>query len=108
MCELIADGVHLHDGMLAYVARTAGPDRTALVTDAIRPGLALYGLLPDWARGRNPGLEPALSLRALPPLSEPHRAFEALDLDDRDRVRVAAEAPAAADRPHDGADEHRL
>jgi alanine racemase len=35
-------------------------------TDAIRPGLALYGLLPDWARGRNPGLEPALSLRALP------------------------------------------
>jgi alanine racemase len=34
--------------------------------DAIRPGLALYGLLPDWARERNPGLEPALSLRALP------------------------------------------
>jgi N-acetylglucosamine-6-phosphate deacetylase len=33
--ELIADGVHLHDGMLAYVARSAGPDRTALVTDAI-------------------------------------------------------------------------
>jgi N-acetylglucosamine-6-phosphate deacetylase len=35
VCELIADGVHLHDGMLAYVARSAGPDRTALVTDAI-------------------------------------------------------------------------
>jgi alanine racemase len=34
--------------------------------DAIRPGLALYGLVPDWARERNPGLEPALSLRALP------------------------------------------
>ncbi|GLY96965.1 N-acetylglucosamine-6-phosphate deacetylase [Actinoplanes sp. NBRC 103695] len=33
--ELIADGVHLHDGMLAFAARTAGPDRTALVTDAI-------------------------------------------------------------------------
>jgi N-acetylglucosamine-6-phosphate deacetylase len=33
--ELIADGVHLHDGMLAYAARTAGPDRAALVTDAI-------------------------------------------------------------------------
>lgn len=33
-CELIADGVHLHDGMLAFAARTAGPDRTALVTDA--------------------------------------------------------------------------
>ena len=34
--------------------------------DAVRPGLALYGLVPDWARERNPGLEPALSLRALP------------------------------------------
>jgi len=34
--------------------------------DAVRPGLALYGMVPDWARERNPGLEPALSLRALP------------------------------------------
>ncbi|HLU33546.1 MAG TPA: N-acetylglucosamine-6-phosphate deacetylase [Natronosporangium sp.] len=33
-CELIADGAHLHDGMLAFAARTAGPGRTALVTDA--------------------------------------------------------------------------
>jgi N-acetylglucosamine-6-phosphate deacetylase len=34
-CELIADGVHLHDGTLAFAASAAGPDRTALVTDAI-------------------------------------------------------------------------
>jgi N-acetylglucosamine-6-phosphate deacetylase len=34
-CELIADGVHLHDGTLAFAAAVAGPDRTALVTDAI-------------------------------------------------------------------------
>ena len=34
VCELIADGAHLHDGMLAFAARTAGPARTALVTDA--------------------------------------------------------------------------
>jgi N-acetylglucosamine-6-phosphate deacetylase len=34
VCELIADGVHLHDGMLGFTARTA-PGRTALVTDAI-------------------------------------------------------------------------
>ena len=34
-CELVADGVHLHDGTLAYVAATAGPDRAALITDAI-------------------------------------------------------------------------
>ena len=32
--------------------------------DAIRPGLALYGLLPAWAADRDPGLRPALSLRA--------------------------------------------
>lgn len=38
----------------------------AAFADAVRPGLALYGLVPDWARERNPGLEPALSLRALP------------------------------------------
>jgi N-acetylglucosamine-6-phosphate deacetylase len=35
VCELIADGVHLHDGMLSFAARVAGPDRVALVTDAI-------------------------------------------------------------------------
>ncbi len=34
-CELIADGVHLHDGTLAFAASVAGPDRTSLVTDAI-------------------------------------------------------------------------
>jgi N-acetylglucosamine-6-phosphate deacetylase len=35
VCELIADGVHLHPGMLAFAARAAGPDRTALITDAM-------------------------------------------------------------------------
>jgi N-acetylglucosamine-6-phosphate deacetylase len=35
VCELIADGVHLHPGMLAFAARSAGPDRTALITDAM-------------------------------------------------------------------------
>jgi alanine racemase len=34
--------------------------------DAVRPGLALYGLLPAWASDRDPGLVPALSLRARP------------------------------------------
>lgn len=33
--ELIADGVHLHDGALAFAARTAGSERTLLVTDAM-------------------------------------------------------------------------
>jgi alanine racemase len=34
--------------------------------DAVRPGLALYGLLPSWAADRDPGLSPVLSLRARP------------------------------------------
>ena len=34
--------------------------------DAVRPGLALFGLMPAWAAGRDVGLRPALSLRALP------------------------------------------
>ena len=35
VCELIADGIHLHDGMLTFAARAAGPHRAALITDAI-------------------------------------------------------------------------
>jgi len=35
VCELIADNVHLHPGMLAFAARAAGPDRAALITDAM-------------------------------------------------------------------------
>ncbi len=33
--ELIADNIHLHPGMLAFAATTAGPDRAALITDAM-------------------------------------------------------------------------
>ncbi|MDZ5441313.1 N-acetylglucosamine-6-phosphate deacetylase [Micromonospora sp. 4G57] len=35
VCELVADGVHLHDGMLGFAASVAGPDRAALITDAM-------------------------------------------------------------------------
>ncbi|HET6484094.1 MAG TPA: N-acetylglucosamine-6-phosphate deacetylase [Actinoplanes sp.] len=34
-CELIADNIHLHPGTLAFAAHTAGPDKAALITDAI-------------------------------------------------------------------------
>jgi alanine racemase len=34
--------------------------------DAIRPGLGLYGMAPGWAVDRELGLQPALSLKALP------------------------------------------
>jgi alanine racemase len=45
--------------------------------DAVRPGIALYGLLPSWARDRDPGLRPVLRLKARPlrlfdlPVGEP-------------------------------------
>jgi N-acetylglucosamine-6-phosphate deacetylase len=35
VCELIADGIHMHPGMLSFAAKAAGPDRSALVTDAM-------------------------------------------------------------------------
>jgi N-acetylglucosamine-6-phosphate deacetylase len=35
VCELVADGIHLHDGMLRFAAHTTGPNRSALVTDAM-------------------------------------------------------------------------
>ena len=35
VCELIADNIHLHPGMLAFAAHAAGPDRAALITDAM-------------------------------------------------------------------------
>jgi N-acetylglucosamine-6-phosphate deacetylase len=35
VCELVADGVHLHDGTLAFAAAVTGPDRAALITDAM-------------------------------------------------------------------------
>ncbi len=34
--------------------------------DAVRPGLLLYGIAPDWATDRDLGLRPALSIHALP------------------------------------------
>jgi N-acetylglucosamine-6-phosphate deacetylase len=34
-CEFVADGVHLHDGTLAFATGVTGPDRAALVTDAM-------------------------------------------------------------------------
>lgn len=44
-------------GILAGAAEAA---------DAVRPGLALYGLAPSWAAGRETDLRPALSLKAKP------------------------------------------
>jgi N-acetylglucosamine-6-phosphate deacetylase len=37
VCELVPDGVHLHDGALTFAVEVAGPDRAALITDALPP-----------------------------------------------------------------------
>ncbi|AGL21313.1 N-acetylglucosamine-6-phosphate deacetylase [Actinoplanes sp. N902-109] len=35
ICELVADGIHLHDGTLRFAAHATGPDRAVLITDAM-------------------------------------------------------------------------
>jgi N-acetylglucosamine-6-phosphate deacetylase len=35
VCELVADGIHLHDGTLTFATAAAGSTRIALVTDAL-------------------------------------------------------------------------
>lgn len=35
VCELIPDGIHLHDGTLAFAAKVTGADRAVLITDAM-------------------------------------------------------------------------
>ena len=55
------------DPGLVHVSASGGVIAGAAgFADAIRPGLALYGLVPAWAAERELGLTPALSLRARP------------------------------------------
>lgn len=54
------------DPGLVHVSATGGILAAAgAFADAVRPGLGLYGLLPGWAADRDPGLRPALALKAL-------------------------------------------
>jgi alanine racemase len=55
------------DPGLVHVAATGGIlARAGGFADAVRPGIALYGLVPAWATDRDPGLRPVLALKALP------------------------------------------
>lgn len=55
------------DPGIVHVSGTGGILAAAgAFADAIRPGLGLYGLLPDWATGGSLRLQPALALKALP------------------------------------------
>ena len=55
------------DPGLVHVSGTGGllaGGVTSAAADAVRPGLALYGMRPAWATDRDVGLVPALSVRA--------------------------------------------
>jgi alanine racemase len=55
------------DPGLVHLAATGGLLAGAGVFgDAVRPGLGLYGMVPGWAKDRDDGLRPILSLKALP------------------------------------------
>jgi alanine racemase len=55
------------DPGLVHVSATGGILAGAgEFADAVRPGLGLYGLRPAWAADRDPGLQPVLSLKAMP------------------------------------------
>ncbi|MCA1570449.1 MAG: alanine racemase [Chloroflexi bacterium] len=55
------------DPGLVHVSASGGLLAGAVTgADAVRPGLALYGLRPAWAADRDTGLVPALTLRARP------------------------------------------
>jgi alanine racemase len=55
------------DPGIVHVSATGGIlSGTVGPADAVRPGLALYGLLPPWAADRDVGLRPVLSLKARP------------------------------------------
>jgi alanine racemase len=55
------------DPGLVHLAATGGILAGAgSSAEAVRPGIGLYGMVPSWAAGRDVGLRPALSLRALP------------------------------------------
>lgn len=55
------------DPGIVHLAATGGVVAGAgTFGDAIRPGLGLYGMVPGWAGDRETGLQPILSLKALP------------------------------------------
>jgi alanine racemase len=55
------------DPGIVHVSATGGIlSGAAAAADAVRPGLALYGMAPSWAAGREPELRPVLSLKAKP------------------------------------------
>ncbi|HJP71073.1 MAG TPA: alanine racemase [Candidatus Limnocylindria bacterium] len=78
------------DPGLVHVSATGGILAGATgLAGGIRPGLALYGLLPGWAADDGIGLRPALSVKALPLRIFDLAAGEAIGYGLRFRARTA-------------------
>lgn len=54
------------DPGVVHIAASGGVLSGAMMGDAIRPGLLLYGMRPSWAAERDIALRPVLSVHALP------------------------------------------
>lgn len=102
--ELIADGLHVDAHLLRWVVDTAGPERVALVTDAIlaagaSDGTYDLGGLRIRVRDGQPRLESDVSVLAGSTLTLDHavaRAVGTLGLSVDTAARLAAQVPAAA------------
>jgi N-acetylglucosamine-6-phosphate deacetylase len=104
VCEVIADWMHLHERVLAFIARVAGPDRVALVTDATaaagmpdgaydldgRPVVVAGGV----ARLATPGGGPGALAGSTLTMDAALRAALAAGVSMVDAVRMAATTPA--------------
>ena len=78
------------DPGLVHVSASGGLLAGALtLADAVRPGLALYGLRPAWAADRDAGLVPALAVRA--------RALRVFDLPAGEAIGYGLRFRAARD-----------
>jgi alanine racemase len=79
------------DPGIVHVSATGGIlSGAGSFADAVRPGLGLYGLLPSVVRDQDPGLVPALSVKALPLRLHDLPAGEAIGYGLRHRARRAS------------------
>lgn len=118
VCELVADGAHLHDGILAFAIRAAGPGGAALVTDAISAAgmpdgeyelagqpvivanqvarLAQPGAPPNAPPNAQPGAPPGVIAGSALTMDAALRRAVAAGVPLMDAVKLAATTPARA------------
>lgn len=110
VCELIADGIHLHPGTLTFAASVAGPERAALVTDAMAAAgmtdgeyelggqavTVVDGVARLAVRGEDAGSTPGTIAGSTLTMDEALRQAVAAGVSVPDAARMAATTPAQA------------